>query len=95
MLTFWPLPVHRPRPLRPWSLVDWWAEPGKQQAGCVCRDGEAQAPGSGDLGPGAWALCVWCVPGGACRVEQHHKQLFRLGLLPPASCLLFLLMGLR
>lgn len=90
----WPLAVPRPRPLRPWSLVHWWEEPGKHQAGCVCRDGAAQAPGSV-----TWALvpgpCALCLPGGSCSVEQHYKQLFRLGLLPPASYLLFLLMGLR
>lgn len=56
MMTFWPLPVPRPGPWRPLSLVYWREEPGKHQAGCVCKDGETQAPGSGDLGPGVWAL---------------------------------------
>lgn len=101
MLTFWPLPVPRPRPLRPLSLVYGWEEPGKHQAGCVCKDGETQAPGSGDLGPGAWALCVvfawWLMQSGAV-VTNSALPTWAQVLPPPppqpppcSSCL----MGLR
>lgn len=54
-------------------------------AGCVCKDGEtglrgAQAPGSGDLDVGAWALCM-CFPGGSHGMEHHlQTRLFQSGL---------------